>query len=1145
MGQLEIRLLGPFQVRLDGQPVTRFRADSVRALLAYLAMHRGLPLRRDALAGLLWPDEPDKVARDNLRQILSLLRTAIGDREATPPYLLISRATIAFNPESDHWLDVHAFSEAMATTQAHSHRQLEACAACAIRLAGAVELYQEDLLAGFSLPSALFEEWVVVEREHLHGQALEALGHLAAYHEAQGEYEEAGRYAQRALALEPWHEAAHCTLMRALALSGQRSAALTQYQACCRALREELGVEPSEETRALYEQIRKGEDLTGLPKPVRSAGPSNLPAQVTPFIGRERELATLGRLLVDPEVRLVTVVGAGGMGKTRLTLQAAQAALAWFPDGAYLVELAPLPAIHGTADGESTVPRAVAAVLGVREQPGRSLPEVIAGALQGRKLLLVLDNCEHVLVGVAPLVALLLTGCPDLAVLATSREPLRVAGEHLYDVPGMEVPSSRDLSGAVTERPSGKPGRPVFTYDALQLFGQRAAAVRPAFTLDEDNGAVVADLCRQLDGMPLAIELAAACLRALSLAELAQRLGDRFRLLTGGSRAALPRQQTLRDTVAWSYDLLSAGERLLFDRLSVFAGSFSLEGAEAVCSGRGIGKEEVLELLARLVDQSLVGRVEGPGGTTRYRLLETLRAYGQERLARRDETERVAARHAGYYVSLVEATEPVLNEWQREMLDARRRLDAEADNLASAIRWALARRQPEMAMRIGGAAGLWTVSRPHCSQYAEWMRQALAQEGEVAPLYRAKAWGLIGSHARDWGRLEEAGTAAQAGLASARAAGDPRWIARGLYWVAAHLQGTGQHKEARTCLQECLPLARQCGDANLAVCTALFLADYEPLGRRRILQEEILRPAPYASRPYGLQFLAWTARAQGDLKGAEAYLRESLAGWAEAGVVNMQGVVSGWLGEIHAIGGDYAGAERMMERGRALVRGGGNYDSVIWATRLLSNPAWRQGAFDTATSLCQEALELARQHGYVEHAALACLGLALVAAERGEHERAEALCAGAQPDLPAWDDEAQALALSTHGRAALLRGDGARAVALYRQAMERTRRGESRSDTVEVLEYLAWALAADGQAGEAARLLALAERERQDMGMVLPPVDRPHHERAVGDASAALGGEGFATAWTDGQARRLESTAGELLAEPEADLPEEVEVPSG
>jgi DNA-binding SARP family transcriptional activator len=268
MGQLEIRLLGPFQVRLDGQPVTRFRADSVRALLAYLAMHRGLPLRRDALAGLLWPDEPDKVARDNLRQILSLLRTAIGDREATPPYLLISRATIAFNPESDHWLDVHAFSEAMATTQAHSHRQLEACAACAIRLAGAVELYQEDLLAGFSLPSALFEEWVVVEREHLHGQALEALGHLAAYHEAQGEYEEAGRYAQRALALEPWHEAAHCTLMRALALSGQRSAALTQYQACCRVLREELGAEPSEETRALYEQIRKGEDLTGLPKPV-------------------------------------------------------------------------------------------------------------------------------------------------------------------------------------------------------------------------------------------------------------------------------------------------------------------------------------------------------------------------------------------------------------------------------------------------------------------------------------------------------------------------------------------------------------------------------------------------------------------------------------------------------------------------------------------------------------------------------------------------------------------------------------------------------------------------------------------------------------------------------------------------------------
>jgi tetratricopeptide (TPR) repeat protein len=569
---------------------------------------------------------------------------------------------------------------------------------------------------------------------------------------------------------------------------------------------------------------------------------------------------------------------------------------------------------------------------------------------------------------------------------------------------------------------------------------------------------------------------------------------------------------------------------LLFDRLSVFAGSFSLGGAEAVCSGQGIQKKEALELLARLVDQSLVGRAEGPGGATRYRLLETLRAYGQERLAERGETEEMAAHHAGYYVSLVEATEPAFHAYGREMIDAQRQLDAEADNLASAVGWALARRQPEMAMRIGGALHLWAMYRPHYIQYAEWMRHALAQEGEVAPLYRAKAWALISGQAFNWGRYEEMGAAAQAGLASARAAGDPQWIASGLYFVAMHLREIGQHKEARIRFQECRSLARQCGDARLAFVAALSLAEYEPLGRRRILLEEILRQAPYAGRPYGLQFLAGAAQLQGDLKDAEAYLRESLAGWTEAGNVHMQGALSRRLGEIHALRGDYTGAARMVERGRALVRGGGNYAAVIRATRLLGHLAWRQGEFDTATSRYGEALELARRHGYTILAALARLGLALVAAERGEHERAEALCAEARRGLPEWPDEGQAFALSPRGRAVLLRGDGARAVALYRQALERARRDEPRPDMVEQIEYLAWALAADGQDREAARLLALAQREREEMSMVLPPVDRPHHERALETVQDGLGEAGLAAAWAEGEMLALEEAVEEALA---------------
>ena len=262
MSRLEISLLGPLRVVVHGQPVTRFRADTAQALLAYLAMHAGTPCRRTSLAGLLWSDYDESSALTDLRQALRRLRTAIGDRDASPPFLLVTRTTIAFNSESDYWLDVNAFSEALDAVRRHAHRSVETCAACAERLGEAVELYRGEFLAGFSLDSALFEEWMVVERERLHGQALEALGHLAAYHEAQGAYEETARYARQQLALEPWREEAHRALMRALALSGQRSAAVARYEACRDVLREELGVEPDVETMRLYERIRDGEDLS-------------------------------------------------------------------------------------------------------------------------------------------------------------------------------------------------------------------------------------------------------------------------------------------------------------------------------------------------------------------------------------------------------------------------------------------------------------------------------------------------------------------------------------------------------------------------------------------------------------------------------------------------------------------------------------------------------------------------------------------------------------------------------------------------------------------------------------------------------------------------------------------------------------------
>jgi len=688
MCRLEIRLLGPFQVHLDGQPITRFRADSVRALLAYLAMHRGLPLRRDALAGLLWSDEPDKVARDNLRQVLSLLRTAIGDRQAIPPYLLISRAMVAFNRESDYWLDVDAFSEAMVTTQAHPHRQLETCAACASRLAEAVSLYRGDLLAGFSLSSALFEEWMVVERERLHGQALQALTRLAAYHEGCAAYEEAGRYARRALALEPWREEAHRVLMRALALSGQRSAALAQYETCRDVLREELGVEPSEETSALYERIRDGQDLSGFLKPDRSAGLSNLPAQLTPFIGRQRELAKVAERLADPNCRLLTLVGPGGSGKTRLALEAAARQLGNYEHGVFFVSLAPLQSAEAIAP-------AVAQAIGLSVHGGGDPKRQLLYHLRDKQMLLVIDNLEHLLAapgeegsrreGGGEILLDMLRQAAGIRLLVTSRIRLNASGEQVLAVPGMDYPAL-DLTGCRWES-GGKPVRSVLEHSAVQLYLQQARRIRPGYEPDEEALVQIGRICRLVGGMPLAILLAAAWSDVLSPGKIAGELGKSIAFLRGDLRDLPERHRSMVAAFDASWGMLSGPEREAFAALSVFRGGCTREAAAAVAGAD-------LEILRSLARKSFLTRDEHG----RYQVHELLRQYGEEKLRERAAVwERAYDRHCTYYA-----------EYLMEHKDVFRKLGLgeerlEIDNIRTAWRWMLKRgKLAECRRALGG-----------------------------------------------------------------------------------------------------------------------------------------------------------------------------------------------------------------------------------------------------------------------------------------------------------------------------------------------------------------------------------------------------------------------------------------------------------
>jgi predicted ATPase/DNA-binding CsgD family transcriptional regulator len=634
----------------------------------------------------------------------------------------------------------------------------------------------------------------------------------------------------------------------------------------------------------------------------------NLPLALTTFVGREQEMAEVEKLLA--ESRLLTLTGPGGSGKTRLALSVASRLAGRFEDGVWIAELAPL-------SDPDLVPQTVASVVGVRESPGTSLLEALADYLQSREMLLVLDNCEHLVETCASLAESLLSRCPGLSILATSREALGILGETLFAVPPLSLPDPH--------RPLDVEGLP--RYEASRLFAERARAVRPEFSVTGNNAMAITQICYRLDGMPLAIELAAARVRVLSPSQISARLEESFGLLSGG-RTTLPRHATLRATMDWSHDLLSGKEKSLFARISVFVGGFSLAAAEEVGSGEGIARDEILDLLSRLVDKSLIA-FEEQGPVSRYGLLEAVRQYAHEKLTGAGEKERLRQRHAAFFVRLAEEAEPELKGGRQETWLAY--LEREHDNFRAALSWAFERGGTELALHLAGALGEFWYLSGHLGEGRRWLESVLTAGAEGSEPARAKALTWAGAmrwitrEQDDYERLTDLG---EEGLALYRRLGNDAEVALALQTLAYAESQRNRLERASALAEEAITLQRASSDTggvarSLPVLGFVALARHEH-ERAAALHEETLALAREAEDSFATVVsliqgaLAYSGL--GELRRARTLNEEGLGlSWQLkmmpllAGHLHVSAVLAGLQGQAEAAARLWGAAEALRE----------------------------------------------------------------------------------------------------------------------------------------------------------------------------------------------------------------------------------------
>ncbi len=781
-GTLTIALLGPLRVALAGAPVTEFKYNKARALLAFLAVEVMTPHPRAELCALLWPELPERAARRNLTQVLLALREALG----AGAWLIADSETVQLNPAAGLTVDAARFGALLDAAERHAHRGWPACRACGQRLGEALDLYRGDFLSQlFVADSAPFEEWALLVRERLRQRALTALERLAQQAEWRGDYGAAAELARRQVDLDPLRESAQRDRLRLLALDGQLAAAEAQYEGLRRTLAAELEAEPEAETTRLMDQIRRGR-LDGL----RQLAPPafNGPAAPNALLGRQAELEALCAQLRDDAVRALTVVGTPGVGKTRLALEAAHALRFDFEDGVHYVELAPVAEAAGVA-------AAIAETLGLKERAGQPLAATLLAWLRPRHLLLVLDNFEHLLAAAA-FAAELLAAAPAVKLLVTSRAPLRIRAERQF------------------------PLNPLPAAAAVELFAERARAVRPSFSAGEDEAAI-ASLCATLDNLPLAIELIAVRARTLSVAELRRQLAQPLDALAHGPRDLPDRQRSLRGALRWTTDRLSAAEQHVFAHLGVFAGGATAEAAQAV-AGPHIAAQPALEAL----HEASLAQIQPAAEETRFGLLEPIREFAVELLAESGAAAAARERHAHYFVQRAEAARPELRGPQQAPWLARLRADHE--NLRLALAWCQAH-APVLGLRLAAALQLYYEVRGPLNEGREWLRLFLELAASAPDDLRATA--LVRSGVLEYraGQFAPAVRRVQAGLRLFQALDRPKEAAHAHNVLGSIAFDQEQYDQAEEHYQQTLAIYRRLdqpyGQAsvlnNLALCRHL------------------------------------------------------------------------------------------------------------------------------------------------------------------------------------------------------------------------------------------------------------------------------------------------------------------------------------